>query len=375
MTDRLYDALESCLQALEGGQTIDSALEHYPELAPELRPILEVSLQARTLKTASIPEGVQRRGRARLLQRAAQLRQSQRLSSRHSLAFFPRLALALGAAAALILSSTGLVGASSNSLPGDQLYPVKRTWEGFQLALMLNRQGQEALQSRFEQERLNEIDELLIRNRSQAVTFSGLVTGRQDGAWLVSGIRVVVTNRTRFSAAPIANGVPVTVTGTTGSDGGLQADEIQSLQPGSLLPPLEPSDKHATEGPIPSNALGAQTPSPAPMETPPAPAATPRSFSFTGIVQNEQGATWTINGQAVSVEPAAITGAIGVGGAVKFDGYYGDDGSFIVTSIESDPPGNSSHGGGSKNPNSGKNPNNGHEHNGGGDNEGGGGDG
>ena len=46
MTDPLFDALEDCLQSLERGQSLDSAIKLYPDLESDLRPILEVSLQA-----------------------------------------------------------------------------------------------------------------------------------------------------------------------------------------------------------------------------------------------------------------------------------------------------------------------------------------
>ena len=369
MSDRLFDALEVCLQKLEQGQTIDSVLKLYPDLESELRPILKASLQARTLADSSVPSLVQRRGRTRLLKYATELRKSEPTSSKKRvISFFPRMALALGLTAVLILGSTGLVGASSSSLPGDQLYPVKRTWEGVQLALVFNQQGREVLQSQFDQERLNEIDELLVKSRTQPVTFSGLVTKQQDGAWLVSGIRVLVTNKTRLSSSQISDSFPVMVIGITRSDGVLEADEIRSLQPGSMLPPLEPSEG-GNNNSVPNVV---PTVPPVAVQTPSAPTATPQSFAFTGIVQKEEGATWTINGQAVSMDRSKVTGSINVGDAVKFEGFYGDNGNFVVTSIQSDSQGNPSRSSG------GNDSNNGHDNNGGdngGDSNGGNGNG
>jgi hypothetical protein len=346
----LYEALEVCLQALDQGQSLDSVLKLYPGLESELRPILNASLQARTLAVPSVPSDVQRRGRARLLQRAAEMRESKRTPSKRVISFFPRLALTFSIAAALILSSTGLVSASSNSLPGDQLYSVKRTWENVQLAFVFNEQGREVLQSEFEQERLNEIDELLIQNRSQSVTFSGLVLKRQDGTWLVSGVPVQVTDKTRLISSQIADNVPVKIIGITNSKGVLEADEIQALAPGSMLPPLEPSNNEEEQKVVPTVAPINTISTPIAMQTPAAPSATPQSFVFTGIVQKQAGKVWTINGQAVSVDQATINGAIQIGSEVRFEGYYSNNGDFIVTSIEinvsSTPfPSNHNHGG------------------------------
>jgi uncharacterized membrane protein YgcG len=371
MTDPLFDALEVCLQNLERGQTLDSALTLYPDLESELRPILEVSLQARTLAVSSIPDQVQRRARARLLQRAAELRASKRSSVRRKLAFLPRMVLAFGLTAAFILSSTGLVSASSNSLPGDQLYPVKRTWEGVQLAFVLNEQTRETLQSQFEQERLNEIDELLVQNRSQSVSFSGLVLQRQDGKWLVSGVQVLVNDKTHLPASQISDSVPVMVIGVTNSNGVLNAQEIQVLQPGSMLPPLEPSDNGENPRAV-STVPSVQIPASAVTSTPAAPSATPQSFSFTGILQKMNGMIWTINGQMVSMDQARINGTFQIGSVVRFEGYYSNGGSFVVTSIENELPVTPSHSNGNNNSNNGHGDNGGDD-NGGGEHGGGGG--
>ncbi|HUI88086.1 MAG TPA: DUF5667 domain-containing protein [Anaerolineales bacterium] len=370
MIDLLMDALEICLQKVEQGETVESVLSLFPDLESELRPVLQAALQARTLADQSVPAAAQRRGRARLLSGAAELRESQRGLSKRTVSFFPRMVLALSLTAVVVLSSTGLVGASSNSLPGDQLYPVKRTWERVQLAFVLNQQRQDALQSQFEQERLNEIDELLTTSRAQQVTFSGVVSKETDGRWLISGIPVLVTNTTHLLSAEISSSMPVTVTGTTGSNGVLEADEIESLQPGSMLPPLEPSHHAGATGQSQETTTTVAgtlpTQFPAMVQTPAATPKTPQSFTYTGVVQGEQGTNWTINGQSVSVDQVEVGGTIQVGQVVRFGGYYAGNGNFIITSIESDSQGSPSHA------NGGDNSNNGHNNNGGGDDKGGG---
>jgi hypothetical protein len=343
-----YDVLEDSLQALERGQDLDSILARHPDLAQELRPILEASLLARTSDRAPIPSDVQRRGRTRLLQHAAELREA-RSSKRHTLIpFFPRLAITLGIVGVLVLSSTGLVNASGNALPGDQLYPVKRTWEDVRLLFVFNSQGRELLQSQYEQERLDEIDELLMKGRPASITFSGLVRKQQDGRWLVSGVPVEVTASTRLPAEGIPDGAPVMVTGMTRSDGVVEAQEIQTLQAGVPLPPLEPSDhneNHNNEDQGKSEdiqALPAMTTVPArgiPAPDPRQHEGENKSYEFTGVVVSMQGNAWKINGQTVSVEQAQIIGNVQVGSVVKFEGFYDSNGRFVVTMIEVNPGG------------------------------------
>ncbi|MBI3737479.1 MAG: hypothetical protein HY258_00335, partial [Chloroflexi bacterium] len=209
------------------------------------------------------------------------------------------------------------------------------------LLFVFNPGGRDLLESQYEQERLDEIDELLAKGRSASVIFAGLVTKQQDGQWLVSGIPVQVSAATRLPAQAIPNGAPVMVTGLTRGDGVVEAQEIQLLQPGVSLPPLEPSEKNNSEGehedsnavPTPSIALTQGTPVPESSSS--QNEQDHHSYEFSGVVQSMQDGTWIINGQSVSVDQTAeINGNVQVGSIVKFEGYYDSNGNFVVTKIE-----------------------------------------
>jgi hypothetical protein len=75
--NKLFDVLEICLQELENGVSLENILARYPHLAGELRPILQASILARKRggDAAPSPEAV-RRGRAKLLQRASEMREA-----------------------------------------------------------------------------------------------------------------------------------------------------------------------------------------------------------------------------------------------------------------------------------------------------------
>lgn len=349
MNNKLYDALEDCLQALEQGQKIDPVLARYPNLDKELRPLLETSLHARTMSGEAVPGDIQRRGRSRLLQRAAEMREA-KTSKRRVIPIFPRMAVTLGLAGILALISTGLVSASSGALPGDQLYPVKRTWEGVRLSFVFSPASRELLESQYEQERLDEIDELLAQRRSTQISFSGLVTKQQDGQWLVSGIPVLVNAMTRLPAPVPASGVPVMVIGSTSGNGVVEASEIRLLAAGASLPPLQPSDERGRGGEL-ENENSAPTSIFAPTPGTPAPeletkedGQKPQPYEFSGVVKSMQGNVWNINGQTVLVGQAEISGNVQVGSIVEFEGYYDADGNFVVTKIEVQSGGDSSKG-------------------------------
>ncbi len=236
MTD-LYTALEKCLQAIEQGESVEQALSVYPEFAEELYPLLELSLQARNLGMRPIPDAIRRRGRQRVLEHAARLRQNTQDTLLWSfLSLWVRPALLFGLAFVLLFSSIGLINGSASALPGDYLYPVKRTWENLRLSLTFNPQERQLLISRFEQERLNEIEELLARGRVVPITFSGLVESMMGEQWLVAGIPVRITDSTRLPQAPISEGMLVAVQGITHREGVVEAFEVQLLSANTSQP-------------------------------------------------------------------------------------------------------------------------------------------
>ena len=162
MSEKLYEALEVCLNALETGADLGSVLKRFPDLEDELAPILEASQQARILAIPEVPEKAYQRGRMRVLQHANAMRNpATKPRQRWAMFSFPRLAASLAVAFVLMLSGTGLVRAADTALPGDKLYSVKRTWEDVRLVLSFDPEIRGELEDEFEDERLHEIDELL----------------------------------------------------------------------------------------------------------------------------------------------------------------------------------------------------------------------
>ncbi len=242
--NKLYNVLELCLQEIEQGADIDTVLFHYPDFADELRPILEASLDAKSMAAPAPSAEVVRRNRAKVLQQAAQMREARvKSSQRIWFASLRRVTVTLTVVAALFVSGTNLVRAASTTLPGDNLYPVKRTWEDVLLLFTFNLQEREALEVEHENERLHEVRELFAEGRSEDVEFGGLVTSQNGNEWVVSpGITVLVSTQTELRAGPIFVGSAVRVEGETRSDGMVLAERIEVLPPGATLPDME--DEH-----------------------------------------------------------------------------------------------------------------------------------
>ncbi|MGC8855763.1 MAG: DUF5666 domain-containing protein [Anaerolineae bacterium] len=363
--EKLYDALEKCLQALEQGVDLDSALFPYPGLAAELRPLLQVALQAKTLSAVPSVEGMQR-GRARLLQTAAQMRQAKATRSRLAqrrwwgTPALRRAAIALVLAVVFLLSGTGLVRASSTTLPGDRLYPVKRTWEGVRLLLVFNEEAREALEGKHEEERLHEILELLARGRESAVDFEG-VFNDQTGQITVSGVPVRISAQTRLPPNPLTSGDAVRVIGRTTAQGFVWAEEIQLLPLGAVVPMGVSADQPSLtekngQGAVNESRRGNENESgtgPGSSSGNEAPqnqnqnanqnenqnedggTSTQRTpFKIKGVLESMNGNVWMVNQLTVYVADARIEGTPVPGAVVEIKGYFQPDGKFIATKVE-----------------------------------------
>ncbi len=241
MAEKLFETLEVCIKALESGADIEAVLMLNPQMADELRPILKASIRVQSLAAPSIPKGAMRRGRTRLLQHAAEMRESTSKPRRARFSLF-RLTTSLALALIFVLGSTGLVRASSGALPGDNLYTVKRTWEDVRLLLVFDDEGRVALENEFEDERLEEISELLIERRYETIIFIGMVIDQNKAQWLVSGIKVFINDDSQLPVEPVTVGASIMVEGSTNLQGFVDADRVELLEPGINPPPFEPAE-------------------------------------------------------------------------------------------------------------------------------------
>lgn len=242
----LFEVLETCLQEIENGAEVETVLASHPHHAAELRPILNASMMARRRGSSIVdpsPEAV-RRGRAKVLQHAAQMREAKAAPRRRAIPIFHRLAIALTLAALFLTSGTGLVSASSSALPGENLYPVKLTWENLRLFFTFDKEYRETLEHTFENERLHEINELLVEGRHETIQFAGIYM-EVNGTTYVSGIHIVIMETSILPTEPLTNGAAVVVTGRTNAQGFVDAENIELLPAGTVVPEGQPVEVEA----------------------------------------------------------------------------------------------------------------------------------
>jgi hypothetical protein len=330
MNDMLYDTLEQCLRAVEEGADPEAVLERHPELAQELRPLLDAAWQVRGLIVPEASPDALRRGRQRLLQRADRMRPVRR----PVIPLIQRLAFSVALATVFLLSGTGLVNASTTTLPGDQLYPVKRTWEDVRLLFVFAPMHREALEGEYEQERLDEVGEVLQKGRQVQISFSGLVTSQQNGSILVSGVPVATSPQTRYTGEPPVVGSSVLISGQTDMNGHVIALSVQVLPPGSLVPVGEPEDGHEQATALPQGGATPPAREPQNPEDSGESSGHQSTFHLEGTVQSMDGTVWVVDGRTVYLDLAQVPGGVAVGMRVEVKGYFTSDGRFVVTSVE-----------------------------------------
>jgi len=365
--NNLYDILEICLKEIENGADVDTVLFRYPEFAEELRPILETSMQAKMLAAADPSPDVVRRSRANVMQQATRMREERLWPSRRLWSVpLRRAVVSLAVIGALFMTSTGLVQAASTTLPGDNLYPVKRTWEDVRVIFTFDTQAREALEVAHENERLDELNDLFTEGRSAKVDFAGTVMSQDGDLWQVSKIPVLISAGTDLGTQSVKIGDAVRVRGVTQTGGTVMAEHLDFLPAGIPLPELEDDHSPAAGQEKPEDGQqqqnsgedgsGEESESGAPRQE-----ATKslqlesniHEFSRDGVVDSFSGNTLVVNGQSMNISSAEIKGTPMIGASAKVEGYFDANGVFVVTKIEFQSSG--SDGGGSVNEDGNKN--------------------
>jgi hypothetical protein len=152
--------LQYCLEEIEAGRlTASECVARFPAMA-ELEEQLLAAEALRQWTAPTLSQAGDEAIRARLRARAGQLRAASRAARTATRPKRPapqlRWAFALGAVVALFALTAGTVSASGASLPGDWLYPVKRTTESVRLYLASPAQ-QAGLHAEFARERADEL--------------------------------------------------------------------------------------------------------------------------------------------------------------------------------------------------------------------------
>ncbi len=184
MKNKFDDILDICLdRIMVRGDTIEQCLESYPGQAVELEPLLRAALSSVMASSRIEPRPeFQRLAKHRLLS-AIEEKGKKRAEHRTPLwGWQRRWAVALAAVLVLIMVGAGTVTASTGSLPGDTLYPVKTATEKVQGFFTFSGEAKANFHMKLAQRRLDEIKLLVEGNRSVTQSLLAVMNTETDGA-------------------------------------------------------------------------------------------------------------------------------------------------------------------------------------------------
>ncbi|MFC1848291.1 DUF5667 domain-containing protein [Chloroflexota bacterium] len=162
------DILDACLERItKRGDTIERCLESYPEWADDLEPLLRAAASVKDAASLEASPGFKKSAKSRLMSAVAEKR-----GEETGRGMFRRWGMqrhwvvAISLVIAILIMGGGTVGASTNSLPGDLLYPVKTTSEKVQTFFTFGNEARANLYAKLAERRIDEIRALAARERN-----------------------------------------------------------------------------------------------------------------------------------------------------------------------------------------------------------------
>ncbi len=265
MNSRLEEALDQCLVRLHDGESVESCLASYLEQAGELGPLLALAAAVQELPRPCARPRAVAAGLERMLAVPAPAAGLVSPSRRHfgerlrhtwvtvaaifsgqgNLRRAPALRPLLAVLVVLVALFPLSIVASADSLPGDLLYPVKRSTEQVRLFFTIDDVERQALQEQYAQERRAEVRAVARLGRQVTVEIEGPVEAISAGRWLVDGFDITITKETVWEGRPRV-GLSVYARVQVQPDGTLvalllSADETAEPAAPTVLPTPTPS--------------------------------------------------------------------------------------------------------------------------------------
>jgi hypothetical protein len=161
----ISDVLDECLDRMAKGESIESCAGRYPERRAELVPLLKTAaMTVNAASAVSYDPAAKQRG-LRRLREAADRKSAARSGAFSWLRWKSALAVGLSAAVLMTATAWGTTMASSESVPGDTLYWVKRTKESISLMIPQSDMSRAEKHVGLAVERGEEMGKLVIRGR------------------------------------------------------------------------------------------------------------------------------------------------------------------------------------------------------------------
>ncbi len=229
MTRREFDLVEEIIQAAisrdEGAVEdlpADAISEELDGLTSLISALSELGGEEATVESQNL-------SRTRTLSAAAALRESQPPRS----LILPNILRPIAVTAVMFtlvfLTGFGLIQVSAESIPGDVLYPIKRSAESLTSAVSRIRADSPKQTLDLNQRRIDEIHELLTLGRVADIQFDGVIEEIIDGVYIITGFPVHTDDTTLQIGIPQVE-QRVRVLGTTTSNSIIAAKAVLPLR-------------------------------------------------------------------------------------------------------------------------------------------------
>ena len=146
------------------------------------------------------------------------------------------VAVVLATFAILAVIISGTLQVAAGALPGDALYPVKRTAEQVRLNLTIDAAARARYKQELAQERREEVREVVALERETTVAFEGKVESVQDGIWMVNDLEVKINKTWQRKEPPV--GGTVRIEADT-KDGQIVARRVEMAPPETKPSPTQ----------------------------------------------------------------------------------------------------------------------------------------
>jgi hypothetical protein len=278
--DQFNDILNTCLDRLFKGDTIERCLQDYPEQARELEPLLRTAEAAKLAST--IQPRAEFKAKARYEFQAAVNEMVAKKRHKFSFNWLPQWrwqsgwAIALIAFLVVVIGGGGTIAAASNSMPDSALYSVKLATERVQLAVASSDISKAELNARFANRRTEEIAYMASKGDPQEVQ---IIAARLNTN-LSNMTQITVKNNSRSNAAlnhSAGGGVNTLVTPGPETNGAGQNDVQQPMLGAATaapVPAVAPALPPTVATFAPDNTAKAATPPPTALIIVPAPVVT-----------------------------------------------------------------------------------------------------
>jgi hypothetical protein len=224
MNKEISEIFESCMQALQKGESLDYCLDPDSEMGAVLSPLIRSAQDLGELIRVDLHPEDLKRHRIEILDQASKIRFNNS-PRRLLIPFYQKVILVSIVTIALIFGTRNLLIVSASSLPGEPLYSIKRTVENTQLKFTADPDQKNLLVHEFRQRRLDETEELLTEGIETQVEFDGTINSKLPYGWMVDNIPVVITADTEVYFV-IRVGNFVEIVGRTQPEGSVIAERI-----------------------------------------------------------------------------------------------------------------------------------------------------